>query len=99
MVFDHYRQFIDTAQEVSSEVSCSSRTSASALDLERDIYQLSMHLSSQKNLIENLMETSGQERRSSCSASVHSSDPSHNPLQSLMHKIDGIAVRKVPLPA
>ncbi|KAH7728570.1 Protein EXOC-8 a [Aphelenchoides avenae] len=37
------------------------------------------------------METSGQERRSSCGASVHSSDPSHNPLQSLMHKIDGIA--------
>lgn len=64
-------------------------------DLERDIYQLSVHLSSQKNLIENLMETSGQERRSSCSASVHSSDPSHNPLQSLMHKIDGIAVADI----
>lgn len=81
IVFDHYRQFIDTSKEISN--------------LEREIYQLSALLSDQKNLIEGLMEMSGMEKRSSCSTSISAgsglqNQQSHH-LQLLMNKLDGIA--------
>lgn len=79
IVFDHYRQFIDTSKEISG--------------LEREISELSTLLSDQKNTIEGLMELCGQDRRSSCSVSIHSTGNSQqNPLQSLIHKVEGIAV-------
>ncbi|KAI6174863.1 Exocyst complex component 8 [Aphelenchoides bicaudatus] len=78
IVFDHYRQFIDTSKEITG--------------LEREIYELSTLLSDQKNVIEGLMELCGQDRRSSCSVSIHSAGNSQqNPLQSLIHKVEGIA--------
>ncbi|KAL3084942.1 hypothetical protein niasHS_010011 [Heterodera schachtii] len=81
VVFDHYKQFIDTSKEISK--------------LERDIYQLSSLLNEQKNLIENLMEMSGHDKRSSCSTSLYSSSSGVNQqnqqLQIVMQKMDGVA--------
>uniref|UniRef100_A0A914HD47 Exocyst component Exo84 C-terminal domain-containing protein n=1 Tax=Globodera rostochiensis TaxID=31243 RepID=A0A914HD47_GLORO len=81
VVFDHYKQFIDTSKEISK--------------LERDIYQLSTLLTEQKNLIENLMDMSGHEKRSSCSASLYSSGSGvtqqNQQLQTVMQKMDGVA--------
>lgn len=81
IVFDHYRQFIDTSKEITN--------------LEKDIYQLSALLTNQKNLIENLMEMSGLEKRSSCSNSISTNSGLHNQqnyqLQTLMNKLDGVA--------
>lgn len=49
-------------------------------------------LAEQKNLIDNLMDLCGHDKRSSCSVSLHSGGTiQQNPLQSLMHKVDGIA--------
>ncbi|CAD5208560.1 unnamed protein product [Bursaphelenchus xylophilus] len=78
IIFDHYRQFIDTSKEVAS--------------LEREIYELSTLLTDQKALIENLMDLCGQEKGSICSVSLHSGNNNQqNPLQLLMHKVEGIA--------
>ncbi|KAI3409981.1 hypothetical protein GPALN_006347 [Globodera pallida] len=81
VVFDHYKQFIDTSKEISK--------------LERDIYQLSTLLTEQKNLIENLMDMSGHEKRSCCSASLYSSGSGvtqqNQQLQTVMQKMDGVA--------
>ena len=66
------------------------------LDLERDIFQLSSLLTEQKNLIENLMEMAGLEKRSTCSTSNSASSGIQNQqnyqIQILMNKLDGIAV-------
>lgn len=79
IVFDHYKQFIDTSKEIAG--------------LEREIYDLSTLLSDQKNVLEDLMELCGQDRRSSCNVSIHSAgNAQQNPLQSLIHKVEGIAV-------
>uniref|UniRef100_A0A915CY08 Exocyst component Exo84 C-terminal domain-containing protein n=1 Tax=Ditylenchus dipsaci TaxID=166011 RepID=A0A915CY08_9BILA len=78
IVFEHYKHFIETSKEISN--------------LEREIYQLSTLLSEQKGLIENMMEMSGQDKKSSCNGSVHSStSTAHNQLHSLMTKMDGVA--------
>ncbi|KAI6234482.1 Exocyst complex component 8 [Aphelenchoides fujianensis] len=78
IVFDHYKQFIDTSKEISS--------------LEREIYELSSLLSDQKNVLEGLMEMCGQDRRSSCSVSIHSAgNVQQSPLQSLVHRVEGVA--------
>ncbi|CAD5206066.1 unnamed protein product [Bursaphelenchus okinawaensis] len=78
IIFDHYRQFIDTSKEVSS--------------LEKEIYELSTLLTDQKALIENLMDLCGQEKGSVCSVSLHSAGNNQsNSLQTLMHKVEGIA--------
>uniref|UniRef100_A0A914E4H4 Exocyst component Exo84 C-terminal domain-containing protein n=1 Tax=Acrobeloides nanus TaxID=290746 RepID=A0A914E4H4_9BILA len=78
VVFDHYRQFIETSKEISH--------------LEREIYQLSSLLSEQKNLIENLMEMNGQEKRSSGSTSTQSGgNIAHHSTQTLLQKMDGVA--------
>lgn len=81
IVFDHYKQFIDTSKEISK--------------LEKEIYQLSTLLTDQRHLLEGLMEMSGLEKRSSCSASLTtnsglSSQQTHQ-LQTLMNRMDDIA--------
>lgn len=121
VVFDHYKQFIDTSKEISSrtwggggnsdeipgglsnfENHANLKGIARLLELlfvselERDIYQLSSLLNEQKNLIENLMEMSGHDKRSSCSTSLYSSSSGVNQqnqqLQIVMQKMDGVAV-------
>ncbi|KAI6222041.1 Exocyst complex component 8 [Aphelenchoides besseyi] len=78
IVFDHYKQFIDTSKEISS--------------LEREIYELSSLLTDQKSVLEGLMEMCGQDRRSSCSVSIHSAgNVQQTPLQSLVHRVEGVA--------
>uniref|UniRef100_A0A915N0A6 Exocyst complex component 8 n=1 Tax=Meloidogyne javanica TaxID=6303 RepID=A0A915N0A6_MELJA len=81
IVFDHYKQFIDTSKEISK--------------LEKEIYQLSTLLTDQRHLLEGLMEMTGLEKRSSCSASLTtssglSSQQTHQ-LQILMNRMDDIA--------
>uniref|UniRef100_A0AC34FT56 Uncharacterized protein n=1 Tax=Panagrolaimus sp. ES5 TaxID=591445 RepID=A0AC34FT56_9BILA len=78
IVFERYRQFIDTSKEVSQ--------------LEREIYQLSTLLTDQKHIIELMMDKVENEKRSTTiSASNSSTNSSQNLLQSLMQKMDGIA--------
>uniref|UniRef100_A0AC35FNL0 Exocyst component Exo84 C-terminal domain-containing protein n=1 Tax=Panagrolaimus sp. PS1159 TaxID=55785 RepID=A0AC35FNL0_9BILA len=78
IVFERYRQFIDTSKEVSQ--------------LEREIYQLSTLLTDQKNLIESLMDKVEHGKRTTTTATNNSStNSSQNILQSLMQKMDGIA--------
>lgn len=63
-------------------------------DLEREIYELSSLLSDQRVLIESLMQMSGEDRSSICtSSSLHTSNAATNPINILMQKMDGIAVR------
>uniref|UniRef100_A0AC34QX89 Exocyst component Exo84 C-terminal domain-containing protein n=1 Tax=Panagrolaimus sp. JU765 TaxID=591449 RepID=A0AC34QX89_9BILA len=77
IVFERYRQFIDTSKEVSN--------------LEREIYQLSTFLMDQKQLIENLMEKVGSQKRQTKNQSTSSvGHPVQNPLQVLMQKMDGV---------
>jgi hypothetical protein len=81
IVFDHYKQFIDTSKEISK--------------LEKEIYQLSTLLTDQRHLLEGLMQMTGLDKRSSCSASLTtssglSSQQSHQ-LQTLMNRMDDIA--------
>jgi hypothetical protein len=63
------------------------------LGLEREIYELSSLLTDQKNVLENLMEICGQDKRSSCSVSIHSGagNAQQNSLQGLIHKVEGVA--------
>lgn len=64
--------------------------------MEKEIYQLSTLLTDQRHLLEGLMEMTGLEKRSSCSASLTtssglSSQQTHQ-LQILMNRMDDIAV-------
>uniref|UniRef100_A0A7E4USQ0 Exo84_C domain-containing protein n=1 Tax=Panagrellus redivivus TaxID=6233 RepID=A0A7E4USQ0_PANRE len=81
IVFERYRQFIDTSKEVSH--------------LEREIYQLSSLLGDQKTLIENMMGRVGHAKREVVgggpSSAVAAANQPHNPLQVLMQKMDGVA--------
>jgi hypothetical protein len=101
IVFEHYKHFIETSKEISSItfsehfllVKSHRPNFCDLLDLEREIYQLSTLLSDQKNVIESLMEMSGQDKKSSSNASVHSgTSSSQSQLHSLMGKMDGVAV-------
>lgn len=95
IVFEHYKNFIDTSKEILSIISLfkTSKANFNVLDLEREIYRLSTFLSEQKSLIENMMEMNGQEKKSTSSGSVYNvSTISHNQIHSLMHKMDGVAV-------
>lgn len=64
--------------------------------MEREIFQLSSLLTEQKNLIENLMEMTGLEKRSTCSTSTSAGSGLQNQqnyqIQILMNKLDGVAV-------
>uniref|UniRef100_A0A914XW95 Exocyst component Exo84 C-terminal domain-containing protein n=1 Tax=Panagrolaimus superbus TaxID=310955 RepID=A0A914XW95_9BILA len=78
IVFERYRQFIDTSKEVSQ--------------LEREIYQLSTLLTDQKRNIESMMDKVENEKRTTTiSANNSSTNSSQNLLQALMQKMDGIA--------
>ncbi|CAJ0594021.1 unnamed protein product [Cylicocyclus nassatus] len=78
-VFQNYQQFIDASKEISH--------------LEQEIYQLSSLLLDQKQLIENLMQMTGDDKSSVQTASSHSASvASVTPIQVLMQKMDGIAV-------
>ncbi|KHJ86683.1 Vps51/Vps67 [Oesophagostomum dentatum] len=78
-VFQNYQQFIDASKEISH--------------LEQEIYQLSSLLLDQKQLIENLMQMTGDDKSSVQTASSHSASvASITPIQVLMQKMDGIAV-------
>ncbi|KAL6731999.1 hypothetical protein Aduo_002808 [Ancylostoma duodenale] len=77
-VFQNYQQFIDASKEISH--------------LEQEIYQLSSLLLDQKQLIENLMQMTGDDKSSVQTASSHSaSAASITPIQVLMQKMDGVA--------
>ncbi|KAK6730258.1 hypothetical protein RB195_006991 [Necator americanus] len=77
-VFQNYQQFIDASKEISH--------------LEEEIYQLSSLLLDQKQLIENLMQMTGDDKSSVQTASSHSaSAATATPIQVLMQKMDGIA--------
>ncbi|WKX92217.1 hypothetical protein Q1695_010332 [Nippostrongylus brasiliensis] len=77
-VFQNYQQFIDASKEISH--------------LEQEIYQLSSLLLDQKQLIENLMQMTGDDKSSVQTASSHSATvASTTPIQVLMQKMDGIA--------
>ncbi|VDO32644.1 unnamed protein product [Haemonchus placei] len=77
-VFQNYQQFIDASKEISH--------------LEQEIYQLSSLLLDQKQLIENLMQMTGDDKSSIQTASSHTASiTSITPIQVLMQKMDGIA--------
>lgn len=77
-VFQNYQQFIDASKEISH--------------LEQEIYQLSSLLLDQKQLIENLMQMTGDDKSSVQTVSSHSASiASVTPIQVLMQKMDGIA--------
>ncbi|CAB3410671.1 unnamed protein product [Caenorhabditis bovis] len=76
-VFRNYQQFIDSSKEISH--------------LEREIYQLSNHLMEQKQVIENLIMMTGDDKSSIHTVSSHSTAiSSTNTIQILMQKMDGI---------
>ena len=64
--------------------------------MEKEIYQLSTLLTDQRHLLEVLMQMTGLEKRSSCSASLTTSlglsNQQTHQLQTLMNKMDDIAV-------
>ena len=66
--------------------------------LEREIYELSSLLTDQKGMLEKIMEMCGQDKRSSCSTSLHSvgGNTQASPVQSLIHQVEGIAVHFFP---
>ncbi|CAD6184543.1 unnamed protein product [Caenorhabditis auriculariae] len=76
-VFHNYQQFIDSSKEISH--------------LEQEIYQLSSLLQDQKQVIENLIIMTGDDKGSIHTVSSHSTTASSaNPIQLLMQKMDGI---------
>uniref|UniRef100_A0A8R1I7S7 Exo84_C domain-containing protein n=1 Tax=Caenorhabditis japonica TaxID=281687 RepID=A0A8R1I7S7_CAEJA len=76
-VFRNYQQFIDASKEISH--------------LEREIYQLTHTLIEQKQVIENLIMMTGDDKGSIRTVSSHSTTTSStNPMQILMQKMEGI---------
>ncbi|CAI2292697.1 unnamed protein product [Caenorhabditis sp. 36 PRJEB53466] len=76
-VFRNYQQFIDASKKISL--------------LEREIYQLTHHLMEQKQVIENLVMMTGDDKNSIHTVSSHSTAASTtNPIQILMQKMEGI---------
>ncbi|TKR95549.1 hypothetical protein L596_009701 [Steinernema carpocapsae] len=82
MIFDNYKQFIESSKEITH--------------LEREIYQLSSLLADQKMLIENLKEMCGDERTSNASVPLYNGPggvglANSTPMQTLLQKLDGVA--------
>ncbi|CAO4363640.1 unnamed protein product [Caenorhabditis nigoni] len=76
-VFRNYQQFIDASKEISH--------------LEREIYQLTHSLIEQKQVIENLLLMTDDDKNSIHTVSSHSTTTSNtNPIQILMQKMEGI---------
>ncbi|EFO83779.1 CRE-EXOC-8 protein [Caenorhabditis remanei] len=76
-VFRNYQQFIDSSKEISH--------------LEREIYQLTHSLIEQKQVIENLLMMTDDDKNSIHTVSSHSTTTSNtNPIQILMQKMEGI---------
>uniref|UniRef100_A0AC35TYL8 Exocyst complex component 8 n=1 Tax=Rhabditophanes sp. KR3021 TaxID=114890 RepID=A0AC35TYL8_9BILA len=78
IVFENYKEFIDTAKEISY--------------LEREIYHMTSLMTDQKKHIENLMDSIGQDRLSNRSASTNNLNSNQNSIvQLILQKLDGAA--------
>ncbi|CAL2027513.1 unnamed protein product [Caenorhabditis brenneri] len=76
-VFRNYQQFIDASKEISH--------------LEREIYQITHSLIEQKQVVENLLMMTDDDKNSIHTVSSHSTTTSNtNPIQILMQKMEGI---------